>query len=189
MSTLIRLARPEDAALLPAIERSAGALFRAAPGLEWIADDAVMSETEHLRLIARGTSWVAQASEQLCGFLCGERFDDALHVWELAVDAGHQRMGLGLRLVQAACRHARAAGLSAVTLTTFRDLAWNAPWYARMGFREERPLPGSRLHAVLQAEAGHGLPAHRRVAMRLEVAQAPDNPEKNRFALDSRPSM
>ncbi|AVJ29307.1 GNAT family N-acetyltransferase [Achromobacter spanius] len=169
MPTLIRPARPEDAALLPAIERSAGTLFRDAPGLEWIADDAVMSETEHLRLIAQGTSWVAQESEQLCGFLCGERFHDALHVWELAVDAGHQRMGIGLRLVHAACGHARAAGLAAVTLTTFRDLAWNAPWYARLGFREDRPLAGSRLHAVLAAEARHGLPAERRVAMRLQM--------------------
>lgn len=166
----IRFARPEDAVLLPAIERSAAAVFRAAPGLAWIADDAVMSESEHRRLIALGTAWVAQDAERVCGFLCAERFDDDLHVWELAVDAEHQRMGLGQRLVQAACSHAAAAGLSAVTLTTFRDLAWNAPWYARLGFREETALPGTRLYAVLQAEARHGLPAQRRVAMRLPVA-------------------
>ncbi len=172
LSTLIRPARPEDAALLPAIERSAGALFHAAPGLEWIADDAVMSEADHLRLIAQGTSWVAQASDQLCGFLCAERFEDALHLRELAVDAGHQRMGIGRALVQAACGHAWAAGLAVVTLTTFRDLAWNAPWYARLGFREVQAMPGSRLHAVLAAEASHGLPVERRVAMRLQ--QAPD---------------
>ena len=163
----LRFARPEDSVLLPAIERSAAAVFRAAPGLAWIADDAVMSESEHRRLIAQGTSWVAQTSDHLCGFLCAERFEDALHLRELAVDAGHQRMGIGRSLVQAACGHAWASGLAAVTLTTFRDLAWNAPWYARLGFRDVQAVPGSRLHAVLAAEAGHGLPVERRVAMRL----------------------
>lgn len=167
---LIRFARPEDAVLLPAIERSAAAVFRGVPGLAWIADDAVMAEAEHRRLIAQGAVWVAHGAEHVCGFLCAERFDDELHVWELAVDADHQRKGLGLRLVQAACSHAASAGVSAVTLTTFRDLAWNAPWYARMGFREVIAASGSRLHAVLQQEARHGLPAQRRVAMRLPVA-------------------
>ncbi len=167
---LVRAARPEDAVLLPAIEMSAGAVFRAAPGLEWIADDAVMSEDDHRRFIGQGTAWVAQApGGPLCGFLVAEIFGCELHVWELAVDACFQRMGLGRRLMDAACSHARDADLTAITLTTFRDLAWNAPWYARMGFREAPAPPGSRLRAVLEAEIQHGLPAQRRVALRLPM--------------------
>lgn len=167
---LIRPARPEDALLLPAIERSAGALFRAVPGLEWIADDDVMSEAAHLRLIARGTVWVAQDDAgALCGFLAAETCGDELHVWELAVDAGHQRMGVGGQLMLAAVRHARAEGGSALTLTTFRGVAWNERWYARVGFHEEPAVPGSRLHDLLLAEVRHGLPADRRVAMRLPL--------------------
>lgn len=174
---LVRPARPEDAVLLPAIEVSAGAVFRAAPGLEWIADGAVMSEDEHRRFIGQGTAWVAQApGGALCGFLVAEVFGDELHVWELAVEACFQRMGVGRRLMDAACRHAKGAGLSALTLTTFRDLAWNAPWYARLGFCDAPAPPGSRLHAVLQAEVRHGLPAQRRVAMRLPMANGPRAP-------------
>lgn len=170
---LIRPARPEDAALLPAIETSAADLFRAVAGLEWIADDDVLPVATHQRLIAQGTVWVAQAKAgALCGFVDAEVFGDELHIWELAVDAGHQQRGIGGLLMRAARLHARAAGLSAVTLTTFRDLPWNAPWYARLGFREADAPPASRLADVLRAEAAHGLPEQRRVALRLPVADA-----------------
>lgn len=173
MELLVRPALPEEAALLPAIEASAGQLFRTVPGLEWIADDDVLPETEHQRLIAQGTVWVAQSGDgRLRGFVSAETFGDELHVWELAVDAQCQRMGIGRRLVQKACEHASANGLSAVTLTTFRDLPWNAPWYARLGFLPDPAPRGGRLEGLLQAEARHGLPAQRRVAMRLPVAPA-----------------
>ena len=35
---------------------------------------------------------------------------------------------------------ARRRGLPAVTLTTFEDVAWNAPWYARLGFVHKEKL-------------------------------------------------
>ncbi|MFD4838799.1 GNAT family N-acetyltransferase [Achromobacter sp. NPDC058515] len=172
MEMPVRPARLEDAAMLPALEASAGNLFRTVPGLEWIADDEVLPEAAHRRLIAQGTVWVAQAAGgPLRGFLSAEVFGDELHIWELAVDAGSQQMGIGKKLVQKACAHALGSGLSAVTLTTFRDVPWNAPWYARLGFRQEPAWPGSRLAGVLEAEARHGLPAERRVALRLPVAR------------------
>ena len=61
-------------------------------------------------------------------------------------------------------------GLAAVTLTTFRDVSWNAPFYARLGFRIVEPgslSPG--LVAVVQLEERRGLPAGLRVAMRYPI--------------------
>ena len=59
------------------------------------------------------------------------------------------------------------AGDRPVTLTTFRDVAWNAPFYAAMGFEI---LPDSalsdRLRKILRDEGAHGIPIERRVAMR-----------------------
>ncbi len=61
--------------------------------------------------------------------------------------------------------------LSAVTLTTFRDIPWNAPLYARLGFRE---LSTDRLSPVLAAlvreEAERGLESARRVVMSFEIS-------------------
>lgn len=167
----IRLAVPEDAGRLPEIERSAGQIFRAVPGLAWIADDAVMSAEAHHAGIVAGTSWVAlDVTGEVVGFLSAERIDNELHVWELAVRAERQGRGIGTRLVGAAAGHARASGLRALTLTTFRALAWNERFYARLGFvtLEDGALEG-RLRAVLEREGTYGLPVERRCAMRFDL--------------------
>jgi ribosomal protein S18 acetylase RimI-like enzyme len=164
----IRLARPRDAMRLPDIERSAGTLFRAAPDLAWVADHTPTSAGFYAPLIRGGTVWVAAAGGVApVGFVSAEVVDEDLHVWELAVRADAQRRGLGRRLMRAAMDHARAQGLAAVTLTTFRDVAWNAPFYQSLGFRV---LTESELSAVqvdsLRGEAARGLPMERRCGMR-----------------------
>ncbi len=170
MTLRIRPARVEDAELLPDIERSAGALFRTVPDLAWIAGDEVMSADHHREIIAHGAAFVAARDERLVGFLAAERVAHDLHIWELAVHADHQGHGLGRGLMDAACVHARATGCTGVTLTTFRNVAWNEPFYARLGFVTlEGDARGARLSAILDREADNGLPRARRCAMRLDI--------------------
>jgi ribosomal protein S18 acetylase RimI-like enzyme len=92
---------------------------------------------------------------------------DAAHLEELDVHPDHGRRGLGTRLVREVCAWAAARGHHAVTLTTFRDVPWNMPFYERLGF-EEIPMseltPG--LRAVVDDETRRGLDPVRRVAMR-----------------------
>ncbi|HSG89753.1 MAG TPA: GNAT family N-acetyltransferase [Pseudomonadales bacterium] len=166
-----------DLAALPALERSAAASFRGIPELAWIADDDVTSEAEHAAYIRAGTSWVIEdasvdgGASPVLGFLCAEVFEDALHVWELSVHGDHQGRGLGRRLLAHAIDHARRTGLPAVTLTTFTDVPWNAPFYARVGFAIIPSIaPGSRLAEVLDHERDLGLPVDRRCAMRLSLS-------------------
>jgi len=171
MAVQIRHAVSADAALLPDIEYSAGALFRTIPDLSWIADDQVLSAEAHLARIAEGTVWVAQdEGGSLIGFLTAERAGDELHIWDLAVHAGHHGRGIGRQLLEAAEAHARRAGLSALTLTTFRGVPWNEPFYARLGFEtQEGAAMGERLSALLRDEVLHGLPGERRCAMRRTI--------------------
>ena len=57
-----------------------------------------------------------------------------------------------------------------MTLTTFRDVVWNAPFYAQSGFRVvEDDALCARLGGVLANEVAHGLPGERRCAMRLDL--------------------
>ena len=42
--------------------------------------------------------------------------------------------GVGMALVQTVCAYAVAEQWAGVTLTTFRDMPWNAPFYERLGF-------------------------------------------------------
>ncbi|MFT9092578.1 MAG: GNAT family N-acetyltransferase [Gluconacetobacter sp.] len=177
----IRPAQPDEAVLLPAVEEASGALFRTIPDLAWIADDGVMPAEAHLAAIEAGTCWVAVDGEAVAGFLsarvAGEDGDGAdagravLHVWEMSVAPAHQGRGLGRALLEHAAAYAAAQAMAAVTLTTFRDVAWNAPFYARAGFvilPEEVLTP--RLRDVLAAEVAHGLPGERRCAMRRPVS-------------------
>jgi GNAT superfamily N-acetyltransferase len=168
MAVQIRHAVSADAALLPDIERSAGELFRTVPDLAWIAGDEVMSAEAHLEHIAQGTVWVAQEEGgALIGFLTAERAGDELHIWELAVHAGHQGRGVGRQLMEAAEAYTWREGLSSLTLTTFRGVPWNEPFYARLGFETlEGAAIGDRLSAILRDEVLKGLPGERRCAMR-----------------------
>lgn len=160
---------------LPRIERSAAAAFRGS-SQDAIADDAVSPASLYVPLQAQGLVWVAQDAqdppdaEGPSGFAACEAFDGALHLWELAVRRERQGQGVGRALIRAVTDAARARGCAAVTLTTFREIAWNAPFYARLGFRElaAHELDG-RLAEVLSREAAKGLDVAARCAMRLEV--------------------
>lgn len=174
MSFSIRLAELDDAYQLPAVERSAGQLFRTVAELAWIADDTVMSVQAHQQSILRRTSWVAELTDvtggAIIGFISAELFDDALHIWELSVHADYQRQGVGRGLVHAVLAYAREQQLKAVTLTTFQDVLWNGPWYQHLGFlMVPKDEWGSRLEGVLMAEQEHGVPIERRCAMRYTV--------------------
>ena len=81
------------------------------------------------------------------------------------------RRGLGTALLQAACDWAMAEGLPAITLTTFRDVPWNAAFYRRHGF-VELTEPGPELTAVRDQERALGLDAvSPRIAMRKDLGR------------------
>lgn len=168
--TTIRLATLADADLLPDIEDSAGLRFHEAPGLEWIAEDGNTPAEAYPPFIAEETVWVAEVDGALVGFLAATVEGDALHVLELAVARPAQGQGAGRALMAAATAKARALGLAALTLTTFRDLAWNEVFYQRLGYRTltESELD-ERLRGYLTHEIERGLPGERRCAMRLAL--------------------
>ncbi len=171
MSFVVRRARQNDAAALPAIERSAAELFRTDPTLAWLADTDVASAAQHRQAIDNAYVWVAEnTSAQLAGFIRALDFDNQLHIEELSVSLAFQGQGVGRRLVLTAIEHARHEQLRAVTLTTFRDLPWNAPFYQRMGFVEVAPGEhAAHLLDALQKEIEHGFAAERRCAMHLKL--------------------
>jgi hypothetical protein len=64
----------------------------------------------------------------------------------------------------------QAAGHPAVTLTTYRDVPWNGPWYRRRGFVDLADADlGPGLRAILERERAAGLEPPARIAMRRRV--------------------
>lgn len=85
------------------------------------------------------------------------------HLQQLAVDPAYGRRGLGTALVDASCEEARLRGYSLLSLTTFRDVPYNAPWYARLAFVVIN-VPGAVVARHVQQEQPYGRLAPR-VAM------------------------
>ena len=162
----LRLARPADAAGMPAIERAAAELFTHGAGLEGFDPDDTWEVPDLERLIRKGHSLVAHVGEAMAGFLVAQPFGRELHIWEMDVLPTFGRRGIGAGLVRAAQIDARNTGFRALTLATFRDLPCNAPFYARLGFEEVTALDAHpRLAGELANEVDDGLPADRRCAM------------------------
>lgn len=145
------------------IERAAAVAFADEPGID---PNRTRAQADYARLIRKGHCLVAHVGEEMAGFLIAEPFRRELHIWEMDVHPRFQRRGIGAGLVRAAQIDARNAGVKALTLTTFRDLAWNAPFYARLGFEEVTALDAHlRLTGELANEADDGFPMDRRCAM------------------------
>ncbi|MHA6332800.1 GNAT family N-acetyltransferase [Qipengyuania sp. CAU 1752] len=162
----LRLARPDDALAWPAIERAAGELFRGDPDLSEINFDETWTAGDLRALIHKGHCLAAYMGERPIGFLATEPFRRELHIWEVSVHPDGQRRGIGAGLIRACMVDARNSGFVALTLTTFRDIEWNGPFYQRLGFEEVTALDAHpRLASELALEADNGLPAERRCAM------------------------
>ena len=157
-----------DVAALPAIERAAGQRFAQIPELAWLAEGPVISVDQHQQAASDGLSWVVLAGDCPVGFLLAEAQDDSLFITEISLHLAWQGQGLGRRLLAFVVKEARERGFISLTLTTFRDVAWNAPWYARLGFEI---LPEATLDAALRQkrnlETAHGFAYESRCAMRL----------------------
>jgi GNAT superfamily N-acetyltransferase len=144
----IRTVRPDELALLPAIEAAADTMFEPLgigplPGPGTVDDFAAA-------LV------VLVADDPPVG-LC--RIDavpgGGAHLEQLSVHPDHAQQGIGRALLRAACAWAAEHGYAELTLATYREVPWNGPFYASEGFAEHGEVD-QWLHA-------QGLPAEEEV--------------------------
>lgn len=148
---VIRPGRVEDAPACARIEAACARQFAESPQA-WVASQPVPPAAIYAEAASLGRLEVLETYGTLAGFSILVREAKSLHVAELDVDPRFQRRGFARALLDHAARRARSAGLTALTLTTFRDVAWNGPAYARMGFRE---MPVSEWTGACREEFAH----------------------------------
>jgi GNAT superfamily N-acetyltransferase len=164
-------AHPHELADLIGIEIAAAALFSPEDlAVELRQEGLPLSFFE--RALSEGRLWVARSLEPPApvGFAAAMLLDASAHLHEMDLLPAHGRRGLGRALLDQVIDWAQASGFATLTLTTFRHLPWNAPFYASTGFVEiaDRDL-GPQLRAALEEEAKHGLDPSKRVAMKLDL--------------------
>ena len=172
MAIHLRYAGEADLLLLGDIEDAADALFASLPG----AGDFGASPTGQHRAGAQG--FILVSAESHSGTPVGfahvvEHNRTEAHLEQLSVLPEHGRRGHGRALVDSAKREARTRGYGRLTLRTFAEVPWNAPFYAGCGFVETQPATVHE-RELQRAEAQRGLERlGRRVQMTAELAEGP----------------
>ena len=169
---LIKAAQQTDIAALQTIELSAAHLFSQTPYQELAQGEPISSDRYHHYFDAGFPIWIGWSldnglPDRPAGFALTLPLDGDLHLQEISVHANHQRRGLGGWLLRHVLRFAKGKGYHGVTLTTYRSIAWNGPFYTKHGFAELTDGEMSKsLGAILKKEIDHGANATDRCAMR-----------------------
>lgn len=171
MTYTIESAGPGHIHALNGIELAAATLFPPGSIPEHVLSDRLPREVLDSAMRS-GMLWVAlDAVGAPVGYALLQLVDGYALLAQMDVHPLHGRRGLGTALVRRAAGRVRELNLDELYLTTFSHVPWNAPFYARLGFRvvpaAEQPL---FIKDILHAERVRGLAD--RVAMRLAVAEA-----------------
>ena len=149
MATIIRPADDTDVPHLEAIETAADSLLVD----RFAATVWPPAATGEERAEMPGFLLVASESEggPAIGFVHVLELDGLAHLEQLAVLPAHGRRGHGRALVVAAMAEAHVRGHASITLRTYVDVPWNAPFCRSCGFVETEPATDFH-HQLVQVE-------------------------------------
>ena len=173
MSYLVRLGLPADTALLGALEQAAAKRF-ATIGLNRIAQGRPTSDAEYLTIAGEERLWVAEEDGgTIVGLAIADRVDDEGYLAEISVHPDHAGRRLASVMLDGVEAWAAAQGFGGISLTTFRDVPWNRPYYERLGFVVlNESEAGPELRAIRHKERTRGLDKiSPRVSMRKQVGK------------------
>jgi len=166
----IELAQTQHLVELQTIEHAAGKMFAG-----WDLPSSLFDEKMPLPVfetaLSQGLLWVALSTGgEPVGFVLLERSGNLLHLEELDVHPDHGRKGIGSALVNSVCNWGEKKGCTSMTLTTFRHIPWNRPFYEKLEFivLQEAQLE-DELRERLAREAVQGLDPSLRVEMKREL--------------------
>ncbi|WP_169753910.1 GNAT family N-acetyltransferase [Photobacterium aquae] len=176
MNTIVvRRAEFEDITNINQIEKRAGNAFSSMP-MDFLCslpqEIPLHSYGFYEKKIRSNELFVAEIENKVVGFICISNINEesAIHVSEFAVDYTYQKRRIGFQLINVVIELAKKKHKS-ITLTTFSNVPWNAPFYEKLGFVTiDKSQLNERLVLLLAQESEMGLPKEYRCAMRLWVS-------------------
>jgi len=107
---------------------------------------------------------------RVAGFVMFCEVDGCGYIEQIDVLPSHAGRRIGAALLDAAAEVAKLRGWHALTLSTFKDVPWNAPYFRRLGFAEiaDEHLPPA-LISIRADHVAHGVDEKLRIFMRRAV--------------------
>jgi GNAT superfamily N-acetyltransferase len=136
VTAVVRSAEPRDFSVIESIENAADELLieRFEPA-DW-----PRASSGADRATEPGFLLVAELGEnEVAGFVHVLEAGDICHVEQLSVAPAYARQGVGRALLEAAQQLAGERGYRQISLRTYADVPWNAPFYTTAGFIEAEP--------------------------------------------------
>ena len=159
-----RTARLDEIEKIRALERASAQRFVGL--MDALAADEPSPATVLAARIEAGGLVVALDGDDLVGFAMFRPVETFAYVEQIDVLPAYGGRRIGAGLLDVAADRARANGLAGLSLSTFKAVPWNAPYYRRLGFVEvanEALTPGMR--AIRQEHLARGLDEDARVFM------------------------
>ncbi|GLS35105.1 N-acetyltransferase GCN5 [Mesorhizobium tianshanense] len=129
----LRPARKSDLSRLQLISAQARERYRSIPELAHIADAPPLPPD---RFEACRVEVAARLDDpEPIGFAATRTLDGLLYLDNISVVADASGRGIGSALLSSVIDHAAMLLAPAVSLTTFKQPAWNGPWFRRHGFQ------------------------------------------------------
>lgn len=157
------------------IEAAADARFAVTAYADAVGSMDSLSVSDLERMQDRWCLWIAaDRTDEPVGFAWFETVDaKTQYLGQVSILPDHAGYSVGARLIDAALRFYGDRGAERATLTTFRDVPWNGPYYARLGFRLIQDLASeAHLSEQIDRQVALGLPRESRIAMVRPIASA-----------------
>lgn len=170
VKAFIREATADDLDFLEAIENEADALFATVfsiVGWRPASSYATPSQQSGFILVAS-----ENPGSNPIGFAHVLEAPGSNHLEQLSVRPSAAHRGHGRALVEAVKSESRLRGCRRITLRTFADVPWNAPFYLSCGFIEHDP-DSDFLRDLSAAEQLRGLGYGRRIQMNFDLTDEP----------------
>ena len=166
LKTFVRQARADDLELLEVIENEADALFATVFSIVgWRPAPSYTKPSQQSGFILVASD---SPGSDAIGFVHVLEVSGSGHLEQLSVRPSAAHHGHGRALVEAVKSESRLRGCKRVSLRTFADVPWNAPFYLSCGFIERGP-DSDFLRDLLVAEQQRGLGYGRRVQMNFDL--------------------
>ena len=160
--------------MLQTIEQRASQRFDVWPDLYAVYSAHTMPTTVAMSLIEQGQLWVASVVNEhiveAVGFIAVTMVDQYPHIDELDVLPEYGSQGIGSALISFVEQWALSKGHNKITLTTLKNIPWNAPYYQKRGYQLTDPdLCGPEHAKLFNEELSWGLGERVMMAKNLQL--------------------